>query len=429
MALQLPELIVDASPITDGLTLPVLVVDASPIAEGIRLPRLSLTEAAELDFTIVGAGSTLLSGSAGRYFFLNGEEVSDSNIYTISTSGGLSISGAAPHEARSPVVHNIIGLGGASASGSAPFEFSFTAFTGSGGANLYGEAEVEFIELLADLVVSTPAMRVTMTGEVNTEARLRLPALHAAATAVVGVTGNMTASFGALNTSSEGTVGLIADVSLAVPAIQANASAVAGLVANASMNLATPRLALTAVVGVIGNLRASLSAPIAELAALVELTQVMTLVMNTRTTALSEYDAYAFNSFAVIDGKYYAAGPDGLFRIDVGDVDEADTANEIQASFMFGANKLGSAGIKRVSDCYAAMRASGEMKFRLHVDEQDPVEYAINPLAIDRLKQRRSLVGKGARGKYWQLQFENTNGCDFDFDSITMQGVDTGRGV
>jgi hypothetical protein len=80
---------------------------------------------------------------------------------------------------------------------------------------------------------------------------------------------------------------------------------------------------------------------------------------------------------------------------------------------------------KRVSDFYLAMRSKGDVTLRVTTDEMEPYEYVVDPLDIERLNQRRSWIGKGARGKYWQFELECSD--DFDYDTMNIAAVETGR--
>lgn len=145
--------------------------------------------------------------------------------------------------------------------------------------------------------------------------------------------------------------------------------------------------------------------------------QIITLVMNTRTNALTEYNNYPFNSFARWQGKTLAASSDGLHELDFGDL---DGETEIPWLFAFGAHDFGIANHKVMEKLYASMRSNGDITLRVMVDDEEANEYVLSYNDIETIKQRRVKLGKGARGKYWQLEMESVEGCFFEFDSFDV---------
>lgn len=164
--------------------------------------------------------------------------------------------------------------------------------------------------------------------------------------------------------------------------------------------------------------------PYGELVARMALVHALTHVMNTVSTAVTVFENYQFNSFAKIGGKYYAADATGLHRIDDGKLDETAA---IQWAIQTGLLDFRSAMQKRMSDFYLAMRSEGDVTLTVSTDELDPYEYSLKPYEIETLKQRRDLIGKGMRGRYWQ--FGLSGDSDFDMDAYNMAVVDTARRI
>lgn len=165
------------------------------------------------------------------------------------------------------------------------------------------------------------------------------------------------------------------------------------------------------------------------------MSQVLVHVVNTKgvvtttrtgqemTYPVTTFDNFLFNSFAEINGKYYAAGAEGLVQIDVEDAPQP----LVPWSFATGWQDFGSVQQKRVSDFYMAMRSKGNIVLEVAVDEGEFYEYPLKPLDIETLNQRRSLVGKGLRGRYWK--FRLSGDADFDFDSFMVSMANTSRRV
>jgi hypothetical protein len=232
-----------------------------------------------------------------------------------------------------------------------------------------------------------------------------LPALTASTTGVAGRTGTVDVSLPKLSVTASGIAGRVGSVSASLPSLTAEMYDLARVFA--TMNVALPRMTVS-------------------LEAVYTNAALMVHVMNTITNAVTVFSNYDYDSFAVIDGKYIAAGEQGLVQLDAAELDVTD---QITARFATGQLKLGSSAQKRLSDFYFAARSEGSIRLMVYVDDQAPYIYTLDPVAVSRLKQRRSLIGKGARGKYWQFAFENTNGLDFEFDSMSIAAVATDRRI
>jgi hypothetical protein len=149
-------------------------------------------------------------------------------------------------------------------------------------------------------------------------------------------------------------------------------------------------------------------------------THSMTHVTNTLTSAVTTYGNYPYNSMVFFNGAYYGASGDGVFKLD-------DTLSDEVRSGLMKTGKLhfGSEMQKRMSDFYIGMRSKGDITLRVTTDELDPYEYTIQTKGVERLKQRRSPIGKGAKGKYWEFELECSD--DFEYDTMNATAVVVSR--
>lgn len=275
---------------------------------------------------------------------------------------------------------------------------------------------------------------------------MTLPAVTGSLDALTAVLGNIdsavpkpTAAIDAQSTAS-------ATMDAVLTRVQSNVEAVAGLIgsitglarpiAGTLAGATTTAGGIAAVLPVVefstsaatttyGSIGARLPrTPYGELVARMALVHALTHVMNTVSTAVTVFENYQFNSFAKIGGKYYAADDTGLHRIDDGKLDKTAA---IQWAIQTGLLDFRSAMQKRMSDFYLAMRSEGDVTLTVSTDELDPYEYSLKPYEIETLKQRRDLIGKGMRGRYWQ--FGLSGDSDFDMDAYNMAVVDTARRI
>lgn len=144
----------------------------------------------------------------------------------------------------------------------------------------------------------------------------------------------------------------------------------------------------------------------------------LTLKMNTRNQAVTQYVNYDFNSFCEFNGKILAASPDGLYEIESGNKD--DGAN-IDAFFELPNTDFGMANNKRIRTIYAGYTADNDLSFTVVDDEDKETTYTL-PLNKSG-KQNVSKLNAGRfynKGCYYQIKISNTAGCYFDFDFIKM---------
>ena len=158
-------------------------------------------------------------------------------------------------------------------------------------------------------------------------------------------------------------------------------------------------------------------------------------VMNTDTGAVSWYDNWAFTSMAVVGGKVFAAGPDGLHVIG-GDLDGAE---QIDARVQFGYTEFGgydqtglpkpSEPKKRVQGLWFGYHADGALQATVETYGQGygPYAYAMAPRAADQPRNNRIVPGKGLNARYWRIGVANTGGCAFEVHSISAEVAQSTR--
>jgi len=144
---------------------------------------------------------------------------------------------------------------------------------------------------------------------------------------------------------------------------------------------------------------------------------VNTVVMNTRTTGVSSYSKYNFNSFLNLGSNYYGVASDGIYLL-AGDRDNVTTV--AQSKITTGISDFESTKLKSISDGYAYIRSSVDMTFQITTNEQkERTEYPLYYDGIDGLHRRRVKLSKGIRGTSWQAEIKNGDGSNF-----TIKGFD-----
>jgi hypothetical protein len=138
------------------------------------------------------------------------------------------------------------------------------------------------------------------------------------------------------------------------------------------------------------------------------------LVMNARTGAVSLYDTFAFNSFAIAHGRQLSAGAAGIYSLG----GEQDAGADIDMALVTGASDGGNLMVKRVREVFFGYRTNGRIELRVRADDGEWYAYPMDETRVDGLYRNRVKVGRGLKGSYFQFQVRNTGGCDVSIDAI-----------
>jgi hypothetical protein len=254
------------------------------------------------------------------------------------------------------------------------------------------------------------------TGLAGQIARLsqNLPGIIMIAAGKAAQVGTLIRSLPGLEISAQGYAQVLGRVSGALPGLTIAATGLVGNVGRADLSL--PGLTILSA-GIHENRgSAILSLPgffiTAEGRAVAVF--ITCIVMNPKNLAVSEYTNFNFNSFAAFNGKDLAAGPSGIHVL------EGDTDNgEPIISFI----KTGHVptGAARARDIYLLGRSEGQLRVTLTGDEEeedrDEADYLLSNLGQDRV-----VTPRGMDPVYLQIAVENSQGGDFDLDSIQVFG-------
>ncbi len=148
--------------------------------------------------------------------------------------------------------------------------------------------------------------------------------------------------------------------------------------------------------------------------------------VNTRIGAVSEYDNYPFNSFAIIGGRPFASADDGIYEL-TGDDDEG---TPIHASVYTGLTDFGSSVLKRLPSAWIGLTSSGEMVLKVVTTDKGFKKenwYRMAARPEGSPVDSRFSPAKGLLGRYWGFKLENIDGADFQLDSLKVWPLLTQR--
>lgn len=136
-----------------------------------------------------------------------------------------------------------------------------------------------------------------------------------------------------------------------------------------------------------------------------------TWAINARTGAVTEYDNYAFNSFANFGQMYIGADSEGLYELN-GCNDEGEA---IIARVRSGLAQLTGSRFTILRDAYLGVRGNGSYVLRVMTGDGQTYDYNFN--VDDSIKTTKVPLGKGMRARYVAFELISS-GSDFDLESV-----------
>ena len=155
---------------------------------------------------------------------------------------------------------------------------------------------------------------------------------------------------------------------------------------------------------------------------------VSTWAVNTRTTAVTQYTRFAFNSFAPMGRKFLAADDDGLYELNGPQDDNVGVMGRVAGGFFPPSDgKLG--GFKGV---YLSAGGQGKRSggtWLLKLEASDGREYIYKRVSRPDLQTTKFDVGKGLRSRYFAWELVAFDGQDFDLDVLEFVPMVSGRRI
>lgn len=129
----------------------------------------------------------------------------------------------------------------------------------------------------------------------------------------------------------------------------------------------------------------------------------------------SRYTGFYFNSFAVVDGYYYAAGIDGIYEL--GGEDDDGTA--IEAAILTASRPQG--GVDRLQGMprvYLLGRSDGILHCEVTDQDGTVYDYPAERALGTRESRQRVKIGRGLRKSVWPIRIKNEGGQDFELIDV-----------
>lgn len=146
--------------------------------------------------------------------------------------------------------------------------------------------------------------------------------------------------------------------------------------------------------------------------------------VNTRNAAVSQYQNFPFNSFALVGGKAYGAGPAGIYRLG-GDTDDGDPIQALLRTGVVNFEEL-----VHVPNAWIGLTSDGQMILKtVTMDKGRKKEnwYRMKERPQGAPVESRFDPAKGLASTYWQWELENVDGAYFELDMLKVWPVRIGR--
>lgn len=150
----------------------------------------------------------------------------------------------------------------------------------------------------------------------------------------------------------------------------------------------------------------------------------MTWVVNTDTGASSSYENYAFNSFGTLAGQMYATRSDGVYLLEGDD----DAGTPIRAGVSFGETNFGTEMLKRIEYAYIGVASTGTMYLKVLVKGGTEYVFAARR-SDDYMAVQRIDIGRGMRVSYAAFEMYNSDGCDFELNTVSFKAAELTRRI
>src|SRR5574337_78292 len=140
--------------------------------------------------------------------------------------------------------------------------------------------------------------------------------------------------------------------------------------------------------------------------------------LNTEDGAVSEFQRYEFNSFCQLQGEYYAAGTDGIYRIG----GASDAGEAIVGYLKTGLLDFGSSMQKRMDSAWLAIATDGTVRLKVvTTDGGEAAETWYQVASKDEgavAENLRLKIGKGLKSRHWQFELVVEDASEFELEEM-----------
>jgi hypothetical protein len=309
------------------------------------------------------------------------------------------------------------------AAGDCQFERATATGAASAGSVAEGDGELEALTAEAyppvSVALELSALTAEGTGLTGTvaSAQLVLESLSVESTSVGGSIAAGSPSFEYAVALAIGVNASVGSAALELRSLRASGSALNGSVASGAPELEPLGASATHLAIAVLTADAYLAPMVAHGVSSPTYTDtVRTWSLNVGREALTEYQNFPFLSYAEFAGAHYAAGPDGIFRLE----GEQDNGEDVNWSFSTGFIDAKVTTLKRLEEVLLAIRFDGPLRIRVWTDEATYFDYNVSNFRPDVVHQVRAKLGKGLRSRFYRVQVAALSGATAEVHSMQL---------
>ncbi len=296
--------------------------------------------------------------------------------------------------------------------------------TGNSRIVIYGKGLVPESYIIADM----PAMQSEIACSVGQDKIVsELPAFTSTILSVVNPSSTINAELPAFESEVSTSIETFTIVDAALPSMASEIGTVRTTLIVIDASLPAMQSEIYGTQTLIAEIVAEFPSIISEILSSVSAnTLLKTVVMNTLTKGVSEYEDFGFNSYALFDGKYLGADGVGIFEL----TGETDNGTAIDAEYMTGDVDFNKQTVEfRPFDTYIHLKSPGDIILLLQGEQDNTTlsEREIPGSGHSLLFSWREKFGKNLDWRVVRAGMKNKNGADFEVREMVLDGVPVGK--
>jgi hypothetical protein len=141
----------------------------------------------------------------------------------------------------------------------------------------------------------------------------------------------------------------------------------------------------------------------------------MCVALELSTLAPSQY-TWNMAGMVEVAGVGYGGDEDGFYQL----TGSTDAGTDIDASFKLPTTDFGMNSQKRMRSLCIGYETDGELEVTVKADEKHSMVKHLKPGHNDVSQGRKLPVNRDIKGRYFDVEISNTNGCDFGINDIDV---------
>lgn len=225
------------------------------------------------------------------------------------------------------------------------------------------------------------------------QGNISLPRISVKAKGILNATGSLNASLPSPAIAALGTIGDVGTADIILLPLSIKATGLLNITGVADIYLPLLRIS--------GNVRSA---------------SYLSMVMNIRNKALTQYDNYLFNSMCQFNGKPFGATSTGIYDLAEGIFDDGAI---LDWNFKTGYLDLHQKSKKKLKQIWFSYKSSGDLMLVVSQADGDSYEYELSGMSVTE-EGLRVKIGKGIKKKYIALDMKSIDGSSITLDAMAL---------